>query len=637
MKNPLRKPLALLLCGVLALGLAPAAFAADSAFSFPDGSVAEDEIVFPDPVVDCAFTAELSFDESETYDALEAAPGGSGGVFTVPAGTTLIETEAFANVHGMAEVHIPASVTTIGSRAFYGCLNLIDVYYDGTSEAWSAIAIEEERGALASARIHFINGETWIPNAFPFFPDATFRSYIRQFIDINPHDGYLSPGEMAAVERINCSGTTDQHIPIQTLKGIEYFGNLKELYCVYNELPALDVSQNANLEILYCQNNSLTALNLLSNSKLRVLSASNNKLTQLNLSGNPRLETLFAHYNNLTALDMSANPELNGLFAAYNKLQNLNLRSNPKLARVELLGNSLSSLDVSGNANLIHLLCGKNSLRSLNVANNTALQKLDCHENALTGLDVSRNTALQDLNIAVNTISSLNVSKNTLLERLQCYSNRLSSLTLGRNSSLQRLNCADNSLSLLDISLCSGLLNVVYTLTPVLQNNVVYYFEDLDSPYLVLDKSTSINTGTVVDIPITEAYFPDPTFRRGVQQNYDKNNDYKLSYSEIRNVTNMYLSNLGISSLKGIEYFTELETLICRNNPGLNTLDISALKDLQVLECYGTGIRALYLRNNTYLRALVYDSHKEQQGSRIVYSNGPYLLSFPTGTVLYTD
>jgi hypothetical protein len=250
---------------------------------------------------------------------------------------------------------------------------------------------------------------------------------------------------------------------------------------------------------------------------------------------------------------------------------------------------------------------------------------------------VSRNTALQDLNVGVNTISSLNVSKNTLLERLQCYSNRLSSLTLGRNNTLQRLNCADNSLSVLDISLCSRLLNVVYTLTPVLKNNIVYYFENVDSPYLVLDKSTSIDTGAQVEIPISEAYFPDPTFRRGVQQNYDKNNDYKLSYSEIRNVTNMYLSNLGISSLKGIEYFTYLNTLRCFNNPGLNTLDISTLKDLQVLECYGTGIRALYLRNNTYLRALVYDSHKEQQGSRIVYSNGPYLLSFPTGTVLYTD
>ena len=99
----------------------------------------------------------------------------------------------------------------------------------------------------------------------------------------------------------------------------------------------------------------------------------------------------------------------------------------------------------------------------------------------------------------------------------------------------------------------------------------------------------------------------------------------------------MYLGNLGISSLKGIEYFPYLNTLRCFNNPGLNTLDISALPDLQILECYGTGIRVLYLRNNAYLRALVINSHKEQRGSCIIYSNGSYLLSFPVGTVLYTD
>ena len=636
MKHILRKTLALFLCAAMGLSLAPAAFAGD--FTFPDGTVITDGIAFPDPEVPAPAEALTAVDTAvfEAEGEVFTVPGGTGGAFTIPAGTTRIEEEAFAGCVGMASVTIPASVKEIGSGAFSGCTGLTDVTFNGTSALWEAVTIGEGNDALKTAVIHFPNEGFWLPVTGRFFPDANFRKYVSVVIDTDG-DGYLKPGEIAAVEQINCSGTEERHFPIQTLQGIEYFYNLKRLYCVYNELPALTVSANRNLELLYCQNNSLSSLDLTKNARLRVLSASSNSLSTLDLSGNPALETVYAHYNKLKTLDTGKNPELSALYAAYNEITQLNLRSNTKLTGLELSGNRLSALDITGNTKLEKLYLGRNSLQSLNVGYNTLLQVLDCRENALTSLNVSRNTALLDLNVASNALTDLNVSYNTALERLQCYSNRLSYLTLGRNSALRRLNCADNPLSALDISLCAGLLNVISTNTPVIKGTITYYFVDLDSPYLVYDTSVRLTTGTTVNIPITAVNFPDDTFRRGISEFYDKNRDGALSPAELSAVDSMYLSNLGITTLKGIEYFTALTTLRCFNNPALNALDVSALRNLRVLECYGTGIRSLTLTKNPYLRALVYDSTKEQQGNRIIYTKGDCILSFPAGTMLYTN
>ena len=59
--------------------------------------------------------------------------------------------------------------------------------------------------------------------------------------------------------------------------------------------------------------------------------------------------------------------------------------------------------------------------------------------------------------------------------------------------------------------------------------------------------------------------FPDETFRAYVQENFD-DGDGILIDDEISYIYEIYVNSLNITSLKGIEYFTELETLECENN-----------------------------------------------------------------------
>ena len=76
---------------------------------------------------------------------------------------------------------------------------------------------------------------------------------------------------------------------------------------------------------------------------------------------------------------------------------------------------------------------------------------------------------------------------------------------------------------------------------------------------------------TIIDDPngstiINETTFPDERFRGYVMENFDKNGNAKLSTSEKEAVTKIDCSDMGITSLKGIGYFTELKTLVCCSN-----------------------------------------------------------------------
>lgn len=88
-------------------------------------------------------------------------------------------------------------------------------------------------------------------------------------------------------------------------------------------------------------------------------------------------------------------------------------------------------------------------------------------------------------------------------------------------------------------------------------------------------------------ILINATSFPDSAFRTYVAT-LDTSNDGKLSDSEISAVTSMNVDNLGIGSLEGIEYFTELETLSCSGNK-LVGLDLSANTQLVNLTCTGNS------------------------------------------------
>lgn len=124
-------------------------------------------------------------------------------------------------------------------------------------------------------------------------------------------------------------------------------------------------------------------------------------------------------------------------------------------------------------------------------------------------------------------------------------------------------------------------------------------------------------------IPIDEAHFPDSNFREYLTlSSFDKDKDGILSEQEIKNVTSIKCSKSRsdqggqswgkIESLEGIEYFTEITTLICDGN-GLTTLDVSQNKELVYFSCSNNRLESLIIGDKTQLARIYCDENQLEE------------------------
>ena len=113
------------------------------------------------------------------------------------------------------------------------------------------------------------------------------------------------------------------------------------------------------------------------------------------------------------------------------------------------------------------------------------------------------------------------------------------------------------------------------------------------------------------DIAINEKNFPDKNFRDYVAEEWDKNHDSRFSPSEIANAKWITCDNKEISSLKGIEFFTEIWLLECYYN-NLTTIDLSHNKKLEKINCIYNKLEELDVSELPLLKTFYCDGNKLQ-------------------------
>lgn len=123
--------------------------------------------------------------------------------------------------------------------------------------------------------------------------------------------------------------------------------------------------------------------------------------------------------------------------------------------------------------------------------------------------------------------------------------------------------------------------------------------EVLEALPMMLTAPAPVSSGLAID----EINFPDANFRSYVLASFDSNGDEKLDDEEIANVKYIYAPAKTISSLKGIEYFTELLELNCDNNQ-LTSLDVSKNTKLVKLICKENALTSLNTSHNPMLKKL---------------------------------
>lgn len=132
--------------------------------------------------------------------------------------------------------------------------------------------------------------------------------------------------------------------------------------------------------------------------------------------------------------------------------------------------------------------------------------------------------------------------------------------------------------------------------------------DENDSRYNNVDINTEIKDGYAIN----KSNFPDDIFRAYISKEIDMDNNDILSKEELHNVIKIDLDKLGVSDLKGIEVFSDLQELTCINN-NLSTLDLSQNKELKKLNCNSNIISTLDITQNELLEELIceYNDIKE--------------------------
>ena len=352
----------------------------------------------------------------------------------------------------------------------------------------------------------FAAAEVYVPLNIYTFPDETFREYIGNTFD-KDDDGILDTGEREAVTEIYVSKGYNGK-KIKDLTGIQWFTNLKTLWCHDNQLTNLDVTQNTELQDLYCGMNQLTSLDVSQNTALKNLVFFKNQLTSLDVGNNKKLEILNCTQNNLTSLDVSQNSALEQLYCDQNNLTSMQVDNCTNLGRFRCDNNKYSAqvyestrvldpstlpgnFDISRVRNLTGATQNADGTMTVNPGGGKVTYEYRCYGSTYetftlnvtvipegiriygdnfpnyefrqylkANIDKDGNGYLNDTEL---NIRKLDVSGQYIanlkgieffpnLEILYCYNNKLTSLDVSKNPELKELKCYNNKLTSLDVS-----------------------------------------------------------------------------------------------------------------------------------------------------------------------------------------
>lgn len=216
---------------------------------------------------------------------------------------------------------------------------------NGNGDETIQVVIDANEGALRTVSLQF-NAEgvetrsldirqkafrVTVENVLDVLEDEIFRAYCERF---DKNGNYiLTEQEAAEVTTIDLTKLEEEDIAkIKSLKGLEYFSNLKTLLfsgtqvtemdltsmtaltrleCNDNPLETLDVTQCIELQTLYCFNTPVALLDLSQNTKLQDLRCYNTELTGLfDLTTCLDLRQVWCHTTQIREIDISRNEQL---------------------------------------------------------------------------------------------------------------------------------------------------------------------------------------------------------------------------------------------------------------------------------------------------------------------------------------
>ncbi len=499
----------------------------------------------------------------------------------LPESLELIGVLAFYNSQ-LKSIDIPAR-TEIYASSFEECSNLREVIlnniYQYREDHKTFKSIAED--AVLYVPVKYLSNynknpwKEWFSTIKTFvlidethFPDAAFRTALLENYDLDSNGRFM---ENDIAETL----VLDDYlwdIGIEDLTGIEYFTELTELAFGINKVKRVDLSQNTKLKSIHCEANQIfdedmdyfiEHLPTVPSGTLYVLDNTKG-VTDLNemtidqvIVANQKgwtvkiFNPVTKKYNNTAGFWQIREkwfPDA-ALRHALNEIQ-------------FLYGNTVVTMEDAMNR------------EELDLGGETEIQDL-------TGIELF--TGLSDLYFTNNKVKRADLSKNTNLTRIGCELNQMSgddmdyfvnhlpqaagdtrkiSVYRGSDSSFAE----GNEMTPEQVAVANG------------KGWTVTVYNDIENKDCETDGFWRI----------TESRFPDPVFRQMLDTSFRCKG--ALTKEDVNEVEEFDLTGLGISDLKGIEYFTELESLLVSCNL-LTTINFSMNNKLTSMEICKNNIK----------------------------------------------
>lgn len=333
-----------------------------------------------------------------------------------------------------------------------------------------------------SAHVNGINTAA-DPNTTTFVPDDNFEQALINLGYDDVLDNYVPTANIDTITSLNV-----ESLGISDLTGIEDFSALDTLLTGYNDLTAIDVSNNLALVELGLSENQLSTLDVSNNTALTSLFVNDNLLTTIDVSNNTALTRFGIMRNQFTSIDVSALVNIEELFLHENEISSVTFPDSAPLWKLHIYDNLMTDLDVSQFTDLIQLRAFQNQLTSIDLSTLVNLEELRIQDNQLSSITFTE-SPLALIYIYNNALTNLDLSSLTSLVELRAYSNQLTSLDVSMLPILSNFSI-DNNL-LISLNMANG------------NNSNFAYFSSSNNPDLscinVDDELYATTNWTIID------------------------------------------------------------------------------------------------------------------------------------------
>ena len=464
-----------------------------------------------------------------------------------------------------------------------------------------------------AVRMYRPSGSLFVPIDEDHFPDFNFRRYVQEnhdanqngileFAESNCEDGVSHRKDQIGLTRYSstsemfedCKGLDVSGWGIADLSGIEYFRGLEALVCQDNVLKNLDLTKCPDLKYLDC--------------------SGNRELSRIELSNDSLLLALDC---NRTAIDLSQYlprwKYIGELDCRAMQLTELDLSGNP-LTFVDCSNNRIDTLSLEGSG-VKELYCNESDIRKIDMGSEMLprLRVLSCNFNRLTELDLSLLPGLEMVGFICNELAFVDFSKNRKLGGADLNTADDDAFDEDSTGNYHEVvlegsrKLALSSIPGLDASRMARLYGGTIqgdTLT-FIQDTVSYYYyyhgpdgSDPGSYHYGVPAGGYFFLYLRGPVQIDETHFPDEAFRTYVAENLDSSANGYLESKEA-GIKALDVSGLGIRDLRGIGYFSKLESLDCSANE-LTSLDLSGNPALQDLNAEGNRLEVTLGASNGF-------------------------------------